>query len=166
MLTASSRIWTLVACRLSPSLSLSLSLSHIYIYIYKLATVVEGDQKAIFSIATTPRYWGGRWIAPLYPWYVPAYVLSVKQGGIFKVFGMTRPEIEPRSPGPLGNTLPTGPISRLSVSLSLSLSLSIYIYIYKARWVIDLHQKRLLYIYIYSQAYTYVYIYIYVYIYT
>ena len=26
---------------------------------------------------------------------------------IFKVFGMTRPGIEPRSPGPLANTLPT-----------------------------------------------------------
>ena len=41
----------------------------------KLATVVEGDQKAPFSIATTPRCRGGRysfpWIAPLYPWYVP-----------------------------------------------------------------------------------------------
>ena len=41
----------------------------------KLATVVEGDQKAPFSLATTPRCWGGRysfpWIAPLYPWYVP-----------------------------------------------------------------------------------------------
>ena len=40
----------------------------------KLATVVEGDQKAPFSIATTPRYNGGRysypWITPLYPWYV------------------------------------------------------------------------------------------------
>ena len=40
----------------------------------KLATVVEGDQKAPFSIATTPRCWGGRysfpWIAPFYPWYV------------------------------------------------------------------------------------------------
>ena len=35
----------------------------------KLATEVEGDQKAPFSIATTLRYWGGRysfpWIAPL-----------------------------------------------------------------------------------------------------
>ena len=46
---------------------------HIYIYIYivKLATVVEGDQKAPFSIATTPKCRGGRysfpWIAPLYP---------------------------------------------------------------------------------------------------
>ena len=27
---------------------------------------------------------------------------------ILKVFGMTQPGIEPRSPGPLANTLPTG----------------------------------------------------------
>ena len=37
----------------------------------KLVTVVEGDQKAPFSIATTLRCRGGRysfpWIAPLYP---------------------------------------------------------------------------------------------------
>ena len=36
-------------------------------------------------------------------------MLSVKQGGItyhFKVFGMTRPRIESRFPGPLANTLP------------------------------------------------------------
>ena len=37
----------------------------------KLATIVEGDPKAPFSIATTPRYRGGcyffPWIAPLYP---------------------------------------------------------------------------------------------------
>ena len=35
-------------------------------------------------------------------------MLSVKQGGIkynFRVFGMTRPGIEPRSHGPLANTL-------------------------------------------------------------
>ena len=41
----------------------------------KLATVVKGDQKVPFSIATTPGFRGGRysfhWIAPLYPWYVP-----------------------------------------------------------------------------------------------
>ena len=29
---------------------------------------------------------------------------------IFQVFGMTRPGIEPWSPGPLANTLPTRPI--------------------------------------------------------
>ena len=46
---------------------------YIYIYIYKvkLATIVEGDPKAPFSIATTPRRRGGRYsiprIAPLYP---------------------------------------------------------------------------------------------------
>ena len=37
----------------------------------KLATIVESDPKAPFSIATTPRCRGGRysipWIAPLYP---------------------------------------------------------------------------------------------------
>ena len=35
-------------------------------------------------------------------------MLSVKQGGIkyhFRVFGMTRPRIEPKSPGPLANTI-------------------------------------------------------------
>ena len=41
----------------------------------ELATIVEGDPKAPFSIATTPRCRGGRysipWIAPLYPWTVP-----------------------------------------------------------------------------------------------
>ena len=48
--------------------------TYIYIYIHivvKLATIVEGDPKAPFSIATTPRCRGGRysipWIAPLYP---------------------------------------------------------------------------------------------------
>ena len=48
---------------------------HIYIYIYiynkvKLASIVKGDLKAPFSIATTPRHRGGcysfPWIAPLY----------------------------------------------------------------------------------------------------
>ena len=44
-------------------------------YKSKLATVVESDQKAPFSIASTPRCGGGRysfpWIAPLYSSYVP-----------------------------------------------------------------------------------------------
>ena len=43
--------------------------------ISKLATIVEGDQKAPFSIATTTMCRGGHysfpWIAPLYSWYVP-----------------------------------------------------------------------------------------------
>ena len=44
-----------------------------FIYI-KLATVVEGDLKGPFSLATTPRCRGGRysfsWITSLYPWFV------------------------------------------------------------------------------------------------
>ena len=41
---------------------------------------------------------------------------------IFKVFGMTRPGIEPRSPGPLANTLTARPMSEIYIY--------IYIYIY------------------------------------
>ena len=55
------------------------TLPYIDIYIYiskvKLATIVESDQKAPFSIATTLRCRGGHfsfpWIAPLYPQYIP-----------------------------------------------------------------------------------------------
>ena len=77
----------------------------------KLVTVVEGDLKAPFSIATTP---GGGvlllshdcstlpLIHTLYCWVLSKEVTST----IFKVFGMMRPGIEPRSPGPLANTLP------------------------------------------------------------
>ena len=36
---------------------------------------------------------------------------KVGSSTIFKVFGMTQPGIEPRSPGPLANTLTAGPIS-------------------------------------------------------
>ena len=52
---------------------------------------------------------------------------------IFKVFGMTRPGIEPRSPGPLANTLTAGPnhhhhhivlAARISLTLSRHSSLS------------------------------------------
>ena len=59
-----------------------------YIYIVvkvKLATLVEGDPKANFSIATTPKWRGERY---LFPWIAPLYLdpylimLSVKQGSI------------------------------------------------------------------------------------
>ena len=82
--------------------------------VVKLVTVVEVDPKASFSIATTPRCRGGcysyPWIAPplplictLYCWVLSKAVSST----IFKVFDMTRPGIEPSSPGPLANTLLT-----------------------------------------------------------
>ena len=66
--------------------------------------------KTPFSIATTPRCKGGcysfPWISPLYPWFVPYETELSEEASstIFKVFGMTRPGIEPRSPRPLANT--------------------------------------------------------------
>ena len=60
---------------------------YIYIYIYKvkLATIVEGNQKAPFSIATTPMCRGRRYSFPglLYFTLDPYLImLSAKQGGI------------------------------------------------------------------------------------
>ena len=85
--------------------------------IYKLATVVKANQKVPFSIATTPRCREGcysfPWIAPLplihtlYCWVLSKEVSIT----ISKVFGMTQLRIEPRSPGPLTNTLSTRPMS-------------------------------------------------------
>ena len=46
-------------------------------------------------------------ICTLYCWVLSKEVSST----IFKVFGMTRPGIEPRSPEPLVNSLPTWPMS-------------------------------------------------------
>ena len=50
----------------------------------KLATIVEGNLKAPFSIATTPRCRGGRYSFPglLHFTLDPHVMLSVKQGGI------------------------------------------------------------------------------------
>ena len=42
---------------------------------------------------------------------------------ILKVFGMTRPWIEPRSPGPLVNTLPIWPMSDLKCVVAIKLLL-------------------------------------------
>ena len=82
----------------------------------KLATLVEGDLKAPFSIATKPRCRGGhysfRWIASLYSWSPPynAVLSKAASSTIFWVFGMAQPGIEPRSPRPLANTLLIKPI--------------------------------------------------------
>ena len=72
-------------------------------YKVKLATVVEGDQKDPFLIATTPRRrstpfsWLLHFTLDSISYY---WVLSKKVSStIFKVFGMTRPRIEHRSPG-------------------------------------------------------------------
>ena len=93
----------------------------IYIYIYKKCKVGDlsgGDPKAPFSIATTiATPFSGLLYFTLDPYFI---MPSIKQGGIkyhFWVFGMTRPGIEPQSPGPLVNIL-------------FIRSIYIYIYIY------------------------------------
>ena len=70
-----------------------------------LTTLIEGDSKAPFSIATTLRE-GATPFPGLLHFTLDQYLimLSVKQVGIkyhFWVFGMTRPGIEPCSTGPL-----------------------------------------------------------------
>ena len=70
---------------------------------------MEGDPKAPFSLATTPRCRRGRnsipWIAPLYTWSLQCWVLTeAASSTIYWVFGMIRPGIEARSRGPLTNT--------------------------------------------------------------
>ena len=74
MISTQSRRWT------------SLKLKHeIFRHISKLATIVEGNPKAPFSIATTPRCRGGRYSFPglLYFTHDPYLImLSVKQEGI------------------------------------------------------------------------------------
>ena len=84
----------------------------------KLATVVEGNQKAPFSIATTPRCRGRSYsfprIVPLYPWYVPCIAECLNKevsSTIFWVFGMTLLGIEPQPPRPLANTVGIMPMS-------------------------------------------------------
>ncbi len=42
--------------------------------IVKLATVVEGDPKALFSIPTQPNCWGGRDSLPLIASLIPIYL--------------------------------------------------------------------------------------------
>ena len=77
------------------------------------ARVVEGDPKATFSIASTPRFRGRRhsfpWICPPYSWSMPSKAkVKLHQTSFFWVFCMTRPAIEPRYPGPLVNTVHIG----------------------------------------------------------
>ena len=84
---------------------------HIILHLVSWRPLVEDDQKTPFSIATTPRYRGRVLLLSLDCVILPLIrtlycrVLS-KEGSstIFKVFGMMRPGIEPRSPGSLANT--------------------------------------------------------------
>ena len=82
--------------------------------------MVEGDPKAPFQLLLHQGV--GEGATPFFGllhFTLDTYLimLSIKQGGIkyhfFQVFGMTWLGIEPRSPVPLVNTLPTRPMSRL-----------------------------------------------------
>ena len=63
--------------------------------ITKLANLVEGDLKAPFSIATTPGFY------------------KEASSSIFRVFGMTQPEIEPLSLRPLESPLVISPMAQI-----------------------------------------------------
>ena len=82
-------------------------------------TVVEGDLKAPFLIATVIGEGATPFPGLLHFTLDPCLImLSVKQGGIkyhFWVFSMTRSGIEPRSPGPLANTLTIMPMSGMAI---------------------------------------------------
>ena len=85
----------------------------------ELANLVEDDPKASFSIATTPRCVGegatafpGLFHFTLDPYLLLLSLSKAASSTIFWVFGMIRPEIEPRSPGPLANTLLIKPMAR------------------------------------------------------
>ena len=75
-------LWLIIIIIIITDHQISARLPDLVIKKVKLAIVVQGDQKAPFSIATTPRCREGRysffWIAPLYPWYVTyiCWVLS------------------------------------------------------------------------------------------
>ena len=126
---------------------------NILFIVSKLATIVEGKQEAPFSIATTPRCRGGCYsfpgIAPLYP----RYVHYIAERTIFKVFGMTRPRIEPRSPRPLVNTLLTrSSLKDLQIFKSSPTLLTYLLYLKqlkvtrknnKLKWFCQRHQHEL-----------------------
>ena len=89
-----------------------------------MAAEDEGNQKALFSLTSTPRCKEGRYSFPgllhftldstLYGRVLSKEVSST----ILKVFGMTQHGIEPRSPGPLANTILTRPMSRCNRTLA------------------------------------------------
>ena len=73
-------------------------------------TLVEGNLKVSFSIASVGK--GATPFSALLHFTFDLFLimLIVKQGRIKHHFGMTRPGIEPWSPGPLANTLLIRPI--------------------------------------------------------
>ena len=94
--------------------------SYVY-YFHKISKVGNRSQRWPFSITITPKCREGCYffprIAPLYPWYISynaEYWARRYQVPFFLAFGMTRPEIEPQSPGPLANTIANRPVHTIN----------------------------------------------------
>ena len=86
---------------------------YIYIYIY-IVTIVEGEPKAPFLIATIPRCRRGRnsfpWIDPLYSWSLPYNAECYArrhQVPLFESLVWLSLGLNHRSPGTLANTVTT-----------------------------------------------------------
>ena len=71
---------------------------------------------------------------------------------IFKVFGMTRPGIEPRSPGPLANTLTAGPFILFSYTCYICVCFPAN-GAHNETWIHCCFQFEYIYIYIYIYIY-------------
>ena len=68
-------------------------------------------------------------IRTLYCWLLSKKVSNT----IFKVFGITRPGIEPRSPGPLTNTVPTRNVTKKNFFLSFFFLILSCLYLFKKK---------------------------------
>ena len=107
----------------------------VYIYIkVKLVTLIECNLKALFSKATTSRFWGERysipWIALLDPYLI---VLSAKQGSIKYHFKYDTPwDLTPVSP-------PRPLVNIPGIMLMAWSYIYIYIYIYFFEFLVRLN---------------------------
>ena len=97
-----------------------------------------------FSVATTQRYRGRRysfpWIAPLYPW---SFFFFFFFFFFFWVFGMTRPGIEPRSPGPLTKTLLIKPMARYISKHFIFFSFFFFSFLSKTKFIALQHHFKI-----------------------
>ena len=98
-------LWHINHCRLFNAES------DLFKYKVKLGTVIEGNPKAPFSLATTPRCRGeGYSLSRINPLFLDSrpIMLSVKYH--FWVFGTSLLGIDTKPPGPSVNNLPTSPM--------------------------------------------------------
>ena len=71
-------------------------------------------------------------------------MLAMKLRTILKVFVITRPGIEPRSPGPLVNTLPTRPMRSIFINQNLRQKMKNKIWKFESQMNHSIKVKRLI----------------------